>query len=154
MPIKYKLIQNTRENSNQYGMWYARASYEKDDTINTEMLAEKIAYATTVTDVDAEAVIKALCRFMREALLEGKKVELTKFGTFKCGLRTTAALTAKEFSANTNVKGVRVLFQPYATKDKTTGRFVKNLISGIKVVERGTYNINKEAGEEDEQIEP
>ena len=154
MSVKYKLIQDLRKGSTNYGKWYGRASYDKDDIINTEQLAEKIAYATTVTDVDAEAVIKALCRFMREALLEGKKVELTKFGTFKCGLRTKGADTAKDFSANSNVTGVRVLFQPYATKDKTSGRFIKGLIFGIKVIERGMYNVDKEDGDDGDVVEP
>lgn len=152
MSVKYRLIQNTREGSEQYGMWYGRASYDKDDKIDIEELADKIAYATTVTDVDAEAVIKALCRFMREALLEGKKVVLDKFGSFKCGLRTSPAQTAKDFNANTNVKGVRVLFSPYVEKDKVTGKFVKKLISGIQVVEKSMYMVNKE--EESEQPQP
>ena len=153
MAVKYRIVQNNRNGSSTQGKWYGRASYDPEDNITTEELAEKIAYATTVTDVDAEAVIKALCRFMREALLEGKRVTLTKFGTFKCGLHTAPADSAKEFNANSNIKGVRVLFSPYTVKDKTSGKFVKSLISGIRVVEKGSYFVDKENGQE-EQVEP
>jgi len=155
MAVKYRLVQNTRKESEQYGLWYGRASYDKQDTINIEQLADKIAYATTVTDVDAEAVIKALCRFMREALLEGKKVLLDKFGTFKVGLHTAPAKSAKEFNANVNVKGARVIFQPAVEKDKVTGKFVKKLISGIQVVEKSMYHVDKGEDETpDVQPEP
>lgn len=155
MAVKYRLVQNTRKESEQYGLWYGRASYDKQDTINIEQLADKIAYATTVTDVDAEAVIKALCRFMREALLEGKKVLLDKFGTFKVGLHTSPAKSAKEFNANINVKGARILFQPAVEKDKVTGKFVKKLISGIQVVEKSMYHVDKGEDETpDVQPEP
>ena len=150
MAVKYRLVQNNRSGSKTEGKWYARASYDTEDIIDTKGLADKIAYATTVTDVDAEAVIKALCRFMREALIEGTRVKLNEFGTFKCGLKTAPAESAKEFNANTNVKSVHVLFQPYAAKDKTSGKYTKSLISGIRVVEKGTYFVDKK----DEQPEP
>lgn len=151
MAVKYRLVQNNRSGSKTEGKWYARASYDTEDIIDTKGLADKIAYATTVTDVDAEAVIKALCRFMREALIEGKRVRLTEFGTFKCGLRTSPADSAKEFNANSNVKGVHVIFQPYAVKDKTSGKYIKSLISGIRVVEKGAYFVDKKDGGDEPQ---
>ena len=71
------------------------------------------------------------------------------------GLHTSPAKSAKEFNANVNVKGARILFQPAVEKDKVTGKFVKKLISGIQVVEKSMYHVDKGEDETpDVQPEP
>ena len=60
----------------------------------------------TIVGVLTEAVI---C--LREQLLEGKKVELGKLGSFVVGLRTEGAAKASEFTAQ-NIKKVVVNWTP------------------------------------------
>ena len=143
MAVKYKLYQNTREGSDQYGLWYARAAYDKSDEISTNELCRQISAATTLTPTDVKACVASFLYYINENLRGGKKVKLDTLGTFKVGIRTAPAKTAKEFSANINVKGMRILFMPAASENSTTTNRVKGLLEGIKVVEHSQYHVDK-----------
>ena len=149
MAVKYKLYQNTREQSEQFGMWYGRASYQKDDVLTTDELAEDIEEKCTLTESDVRAVIIELLKQMKKHLCNGHRVWLEDFGSFKVGLRTSPAKSAKEFTAAANVKGVRVNFLP-ATHQGADKKRIINLLEGVKVQEQGTYQVDKK----DEKPEP
>ena len=57
MAVKYKLYQNTRKGSEQYGLWYARAAYDKSDEISTNELCRQISAATTLTPTDVSCAL-------------------------------------------------------------------------------------------------
>ena len=142
MAVKYRLYQNTRQGSEQYGLWYARASYDKDDEVGTTELARQISHATTLTPTDVRACIASFLYYINDNLRNGKKVKLETLGSFKVGLRTSPAKSAKEFTASANIKGVRVNFLP-ATHQGADKKRVINLLEGVKVQEQGTYQVDK-----------
>ena len=74
------------------------------------------------------------------------RVKLDRFGTFKIGISTSPADTAKDFSGN-NVKGMHVLFQPELKID-SKGNRIQKFISGAKVREITPYDIDKSEGNE------
>ena len=143
MAVKYKLYQNTREGSDQYGLWYARAAYDKSDEISTNELCRQISAATTLTPTDVKACVASFLYYINENLRNGKKVKLDTLGTFKVGIRTSPAKTAKEFTANTNVKGTKILFMPATSENATNYNRVKGLLEGVKVMEDGAYHVDK-----------
>ena len=115
MAVKYKLYQNTKEESPTFGKWYGRAAHD--------------------SSVDIKQMKKHLCA--------GEKVVLEDFGTFKVGIRTSPAESAKEFSAATNVKGLRINFLPATTTGANKKRII-TMIEGCQVREYGDYHVEKE----------
>lgn len=146
MAVKYKLYQNTREGSEQYGMWYGRAAH--DNSVNIKEISKDIEEKCTLTESDVRAVIIELIKQMKKHLCAGEKVVLEDFGTFKVGIRTSPAQTAKDFTPTSNVKGLRVNFLPATTTGANKKRIV-TLIEGCQVKEYGTYNVNKEEQQEE-----
>jgi predicted histone-like DNA-binding protein len=141
MPVPYKLYQNTRAGSKTEGKWYARATHYS--ILDTDKLASQIESATTLTKPDIVACIAAFLQYIRDGLRAGQRVKLDKFGSFKVGMATTPADSAKDFSATSNVKSLHVIFQP-AVEVSADGKRTKSLLSGVKVEEMHTYNVDKE----------
>ena len=66
----------------------------------------------SVKKSDVIAVLDELVNVMKLWLQESYRVKLDGFGSFKIGLATKPADTAKDFSASKHVVGSRVNFQP------------------------------------------
>lgn len=131
MAVKYKLYQEKRETSPNYGKWYARALIS--DVVGLEEISQEIQDNTTAKQADVYAVLKELVNVMGRHLKNGDKVVLDGFGSFKVGLKTTAAITAKDFTPAKNITGARLNFQPethWTATDKTRR---KQFIQGLEV---------------------
>ena len=76
-------------------------------------------------------------------IADGNKVVLDEFGSFKLGIRTSPAESAKKFTS-ANIKNMYVIYSPYTVMDQ--GKRVKPMLSGIKMEELTEYN-----GIEDEE---
>ena len=76
-------------------------------------------------------------------IADGNKVVLDEFGSFKLGIRTSPAVSAKKFTS-ANIKNMYVIYSPYTVMDQ--GKRVKPMLSGIKMEEMTEYN-----GIEDEE---
>ena len=70
-------------------------------------------------------------------IAEGNKVVLDNFGSFKLGIRTSPAVSAKKFTS-ANVKAMYIIYSPYSVMDQ--GKRVKPMLSGIKMEEMTEYN--------------
>lgn len=140
MAVPYKLYQNMREGSTTRGKWYARAT--NYGTLTTDALASQIEAATTLTKPDIVACIAAFLQYIRDGLRDGKRVQLASFGSFKVGMKTTPADSAKDFTASTNVKSLHVIFQP-AIEVSSDRKRVKSLLTGVKVEEMQAYSVDK-----------
>ena len=68
---------------------------------------------------------------------EGNKVVLDEFGSFKLGIRTSPAVSAKKFT-QANIKAMYIIYSPYSVMDQ--GKRVKPMLSGIKMEEMTEYN--------------
>ncbi|MDD7530696.1 MAG: HU family DNA-binding protein [Prevotellaceae bacterium] len=131
MAVKYRLFQEQRKTSPNKGKWYARAVI--NDVVALEEISQEIQDNTTAKQADVYAVLKELVNVMGRHLRNGDKVVLDGFGSFKVGLKTTAAATAKEFSPAKNITGARLNFQPethWTATDKTRR---KQFIQGLEV---------------------
>lgn len=142
MAVKYKIYQNNRKGAFN-GKWYARAVHE--GTVTTDELADIMQNNSTVKRSDILAVISELVEVMRMQLQNSMRVKLDRFGTFKLGISTSPADTAKEFTSTGNVKGMHVLFQPELKID-AKGNRSQSFIAGAKVQEATIYDVDKEAG--------
>ena len=76
-------------------------------------------------------------------IADGNKVVLDEFGSFKLGIRTSPAVSAKKFTS-ANIKAMYIIYSPYSVMDQ--GKRVKPMLSGIKMEEMTEYN-----GSEDEE---
>ena len=138
---KFRKVKNNRKNSPTRGMIYGRAVVNK--VVHTRAIAKKITERCTVTEPDILAVINALMTEISANIADGNKVVLDEFGSFKLGIRTSPAESAKKFTS-ANIKNMYVIYSPYTVMDQ--GKRVKPMLSGIKMEEMTEYN-----GIEDEE---
>ena len=144
MAVNFKVYQDNRK-GNTNGKYYARATYR--ETVTIKDLATRMQANCTVKHSDIVAVLTEFSEVLKEELLRSNRVKIDGLGTFKVGLSTTGAPSAKEFTV-ANIKGAHILFQPEAAKDGSTGKRVKNLLSGVKFKEADSYENLKAKDEE------
>lgn len=141
MSVKYRKVVNNRKNSATKGKVYGRAVVT--GVVHTKKLAEKIGKRCTVTEPDILAVINALETEIADNLAEGNRIVLDDFGSFKVGLTTSPADTAKKFTTN-NIKGMHVIFAPAIEVE--SGKRIKSMLRGVKAEEMTEYNGLKDDG--------
>lgn len=132
---KFRKVKNNRKNSPTKGMIYGRAVVNK--VVHTRAIAKKITERCTVTEPDILAVINALMTEISANISDGNKVVLDDFGSFKLGIRTTPAESARKFT-EANIKNKYIIYSPYTVMEQ--GRRVKPMLSGIKMEELTEYN--------------
>lgn len=132
---KFRKVKNNRKNSPTRGMIYGRAVVNK--VVHTSAIAKKITERCTVTEPDILAVINALMTEISANIADGNKVVLDDFGSFKLGIRTTPAESARKFT-EANIKNKYIIYSPYSVMDQ--GKRVKPMLSGIKMEELTEYN--------------
>ena len=132
---KFRKVKNNRKNSPTRGMIYGRAVVNK--VVHTRAIAKKITERCTVTEPDILAVTNALMTEISANIADGNKVVLDEFGSFKLGIRTSPAESAKKFTS-ANIKNMYVIYSPYTVMDQ--GKRVKPMLSGIKMEEMTEYN--------------
>lgn len=146
MALLYRKYQNNNSRSNQYKKWYGKSVML--GTVETRQIAEIIQANCTVKKSDVLAVLDELVEVMKQKLQESYRVKLNGFGSFKLGLKTSPADTAKEFTPSANVKDVHVNFQPELTIDQT-GKRSKVFVTGCKVAEASEYSTETTTEEEE-----
>ena len=132
---KFRKVKNNRKNSPTRGMIYGRAVVNR--VVHTSAIAKKITERCTVTEPDILAVINALMTEISANIADGNKVVLDEFGSFKLGIRTSPAVSAKKFTS-ANIKAMYIIYSPYSVMDQ--GKRVKPMLSGIKMEEMTEYN--------------
>ena len=125
---------NNRKGSKTQGKVYGRAVVS--DTINTKKLCQNIRDRCTLTEPDVVAVVSALITEVSGQLALGNRVVLDGFGSFKVGLSSTPADSAKKFTS-ANIKCLRVIFQPAI--EMINGKRVKTLLKEVRVEELAEY---------------
>ena len=148
MSVRYKLYQDNRAESTTRGKWYARAVYnQKPKTLN--QLALKIQENVSMKKADVKAVLDEMVGVLKEWLQDSNRVKIEGLGSFKIGLKTKPADTAKDFSASKHVVGARVNFLPEIEVDPTTGARIKSLLMGLEVEETYPNDVDKDGDEEE-----
>ena len=149
MSVKYKKVQSNMKGNSSFGKWYGKAVVS--DVVDVDLLSSNIGNRCTVTKPDIVAVISALVDEMKAQLQMGNRVVLDGFGSFKVGMSTKPAETAKEFTAN-NVKRLRVLFLP-TTNQTSEGKRNIAILEGCRVEEMASYQSPGGDGGNDEDDE-
>ena len=132
--VKIRKVVNNRKGSKTQGKVYGRAVVS--DTINTKKLCQNIRDRCTLTEPDVVAVVSALITEVSGQLALGNRVVLDGFGSFKVGLSSTPADSAKKFTS-ANIKCLRVIFQPAI--EMINGKRVKTLLKEVRVEELAEY---------------
>ena len=146
MSVRYKLYQDNRAESPNRGKWYARAVYNSRPKTLKD-IALKIQENVSVKKSDVLAVLDEMVGVLKEWMQDSNRVKIDGFGSFKIGLKTKPADTAKDFSASKHIVGARVNFQPEVTIDSTTNKRIKELLLGMTVEETNENAVDKD-GEE------
>ena len=139
MSVFYRLHQDKSKNTVRSGKWYARAV--ATSVVDTRKLAEIMQRNCTVKKSDILAVLDELVETMRDQLQDSKRVKLDGFGSFKIGISSLGAATAKEFTSAGNIKGMHIVFSPERTSDSTGAR-TKQFLQGAKAEEL-PLNVNE-----------
>lgn len=139
MAVNYKVYQSKRNDVTK-DQFYARAAHR--DTVTIKEMAQTMQENCTVKQSDIMAVLTEFSGVLKAELQRGNKVKIDGLGTFKIGLTSTGAQSAKEFTA-ANIKGAHVLFMPEMSVD-ANGKRVKSLLAGLKVKEASAYDDLKE----------
>ena len=134
MSVKIRKVVNNRKGSKTQGKVYGHAVVS--DTINTKKLCQNIRDRCTLTEPDVVAVVSALITEVSGQLALGNRVVLDGFGSFKVGLSSTPADSAKKFTS-ANIKCLRVIFQPAI--EMINGKRVKTLLKEVRVEELAEY---------------
>ncbi len=141
MAVYYKLYKNNRKEGKAAGKWYSRATML--EVVNLDKLADQMQANCTVKKSDIKAVLTELVDVMKLALQNSKRVKLDGFGSFKVGISSLGADSAKEFTVGKHVKGLHIVFQP-EVHISADGQRTKTFLTGTTVKEAGNYNVVKE----------
>ena len=130
--LKYKLYQDTRENSKTSGKWYARVAV--DETIDLDGLAKHMAaHHSPYSEGLITGILKDMIACVRELALDGKAVKIPDLAIFSLGLTTKPADDPQDFSAATNVESVKL-------RSRATGVFTRSQLRlAAQVREKDTY---------------
>ena len=132
MSVFYRLHQDKSKNTVRSGKWYARAV--PTAVINTRQLAEIMQRNCTVKKSDILAVLDELVETMRDQMQDSKRVKLDGFGSFKIGISSNGAETAKDFTTSGNIRSMHVVFTPERSTD-AAGNRIKQFLQGAKAEE-------------------
>ena len=138
MPITYQ-VQKVKNPKGIENVEYFAARAIKSSDYTFDELAEDINNSTTVTQADAFAVLKAMKKYIKQALLAGRRVVLSDLGAMRMSITgrvfTADDLKNKDFIPSSKIKGLSVNFRPEA-------KLIKEL--------RAEAKLQRVAGEYDE----
>ena len=143
MSVFYRLHQDKSLNTKRSGKWYARAVPMA--MINTRQLAEIMQRNCTVKKSDILAVLDELVETMRDQMQDSKRVKLDGFGSFKIGISSNGAESAKDFTASGNIRSMHVVFTPERSTD-AAGNRIKQFLQGAKAEELPLNEVEKSKG--------
>lgn len=141
MAVNYKMYQDNRKESKTKGKWFARATHK--GVVETNQLAEVIERNCSMKKSDVVAVLTELTEVMTDMLQQSMRIKLNGLGTFKIGISTRAAETAKDFTITKHLRNVHVLFQPELTVDRSSHARKRALLHGVEFTEADEYTSGK-----------
>jgi predicted histone-like DNA-binding protein len=117
MAITYQ-IKAVKNPNGVSGTKYYAARTVKTSDYTFEELAEDINNSTTITQADAFAVLKAMKKYIKQALLAGRRVVLSDLGALRIALNgkcyTQEIMEDEGFTPIAFIKDVNVGFRPEA----------------------------------------
>ena len=84
---------------------------QKQETLTLRDFARRISRESTVSSMDAMAVLEGLLQIIPDEIANGKIIKLGDFGTFRSTIPSEPAITKEEFHVS-KIKGLNVRFRP------------------------------------------
>ena len=107
--LKYRKYQKKENNLNPDSepLYYARAV--PDRTVDFDALVEHMSEHNSPYSVGViSGVLKDMLNCVKELVLDGKNVRLGDLGLFSVGIRSKGAITSKDWTVATHLKGVKL----------------------------------------------
>lgn len=117
--------------SNRTGVYYPQAIVQ-GDPVETKELAEELAFVSTVSKSDVNAVLGDISRVMNTFMANGKSVHIDGLGYFRYVLDTKGVENLEDFDFAKQVKAVRVQFTPEREKS-SSGHYTRALVDTKKL---------------------
>ncbi len=113
MPINYSLGLKTAAPGKKSPQKKIYASAQYTQRVKTETMARDVAKHSFAGNRGmVGAVISAVVDYMREQLLDGKRVDLGDLGTFYCAINCHGADSVESFTPARNIEGLTVKWRP------------------------------------------
>ena len=119
--LYYQVYQNTKEGTDNYKKWYARAKHTETVTFSqliTHMMEHNIGYPRGVV----VGVMMSFVDCLLEIVAHSKKVQLGDLGTFYLGINTKPADKYEEFTPAANIKSCALRFLASQTNENNLSR--------------------------------
>ena len=119
--LYYQVLQDTKEGTENYKKWYARAKHTETVTFSqliTHMTEHNIGYPRGVVT----GVMMSFVDCLLEIVAQSKKVQLGDLGTFYLALRSKPADKYEEFTPATNIKSCALQFLASQTNENNLSR--------------------------------
>ena len=100
--------------------------------VETKDLAEELAFVSTVSKSDVNAVLGDIARVMNTFMANGKSVHIDGLGYFRYVLDTKGVENLEDFDFEKQVKAVRVQFTPEREKN-SSGAYTRALVDTKKL---------------------
>ena len=113
------------------GVYYPQ-SIVQGDPVETKDLAEELAFVSTVSKSDVNAVLGDIARVMNTFMANGKSVHIDGLGYFRYVLDTKGVENLEDFDFEKQVKAVRVQFTPERVKNNS-GTYTRALVDTKKL---------------------
>lgn len=84
---------------------------QKQETLTLRDFAKRISRESTVSSMDAMAVLEGLLQIIPDEILNGKIIKLGDFGTFRSTLSAERVDTPEDFTVS-KIKSLNVRFRP------------------------------------------
>jgi len=120
MAVKYSLVQRIKPGDPSAPRKYYAVA-QTTGSVTLRQLSKQIAEMSTVSPIDALAVMESLIQVLPDHLLNGKIVRLGELGAFRLTLSSEGVENADDFNKSL-IKKVKLLFRPgklISTKLKT-----------------------------------
>ena len=129
----YKLYQNNNSNSKSFGKWFGRTVMT--EKVGIDVIAQRMQDSCTVKRSDVKAVLEELGSTIKDILQDSKRVEIPGMGCFKLSISTKGEDDKGEWTASSDVKRVKVLFQPETEQSISAGKRRRTYIltKGVKI---------------------
>ena len=111
----------------------------KTNMTAAEQLAAIMQRNCTVKESDIVAVLTELVEVMNDQLQNSMIVKLDGFGTFRMGMNSAPADSAKDWTVMTNVRGLHVNFIPQGSRNVANGNFERTFLKNVKIQEAADY---------------
>ena len=113
------------------GVYYPQAIVQ-GEPVETDDLAEELAFVSTVSRSDVNAVLGDIARVMNTLMAQGKSVHIDGLGYFRYVLDTKGVANLEDFDFEKQVKAVRVQVTPEREKS-SSGAYTRALVDTKKL---------------------